>query len=56
MEKHMTAFEVVYSVLPTPFASDGRVDVESLKRVIDLFLKANVTGFTALGVTGGQID
>src|SRR5262245_54353185 len=41
----------VFSVLPTPFDSDGNVDCESLKRVIDLFLAGGVNGFTALGVT-----
>ena len=43
--------EGVYSVLPTPFTSAGDVDLESLKRVIDLFIGAGVNGLTALGVT-----
>jgi 4-hydroxy-tetrahydrodipicolinate synthase len=42
----------VFSVLPTPFAPNGDVDPESLKRVIDLFIADGVSGFTALGVTG----
>lgn len=42
----------VYSVLPTPFDEAGEVDVESLRRVIDLFVAAGVNGMTALGVTG----
>jgi 4-hydroxy-tetrahydrodipicolinate synthase len=46
------AFEGVYSVLPTPFRAGGEVDVDSLKRVVDLFLAAGVQGVTALGVTG----
>lgn len=46
------AFEGVYSVLPTPFRAGGEVDVDSLKRVVDLFLQAGVNGVTALGVTG----
>lgn len=46
------AFEGVYSVLPTPFRAGGDVDVDSLKRVVDLFVKAGVDGVTALGVTG----
>ena len=45
-------FEGVYSVLPTPFRSGGDVDVESLKRVVDLIVSAGVNGVTALGVTG----
>ncbi len=46
------SFEGVFSVLPTPFAAGGDVDVESLKRVVDLIVGAGVTGVTALGVTG----
>jgi 4-hydroxy-tetrahydrodipicolinate synthase len=42
----------VFSVLPTPFAPNGDVDPESLKRVVDLFIADGVNGFTALGVTG----
>jgi 4-hydroxy-tetrahydrodipicolinate synthase len=41
----------VYSVLPTPFDSKGDLDLDSLKRVIDLFISAGVSGLTALGVT-----
>ncbi|HEV2233930.1 MAG TPA: dihydrodipicolinate synthase family protein [Terriglobia bacterium] len=44
--------EGVFSVLPTPFTTSGDVDVESLRRVIDLFIGAGVSGLTALGVTG----
>ena len=35
-------FEGVYSVLPTPFKNGGDVDVESLKRVVDLIAAAGV--------------
>lgn len=42
----------VFSVLPTPFHSDGSLDLDSLRRVIDLFAAGGVNGFTALGVTG----
>lgn len=45
-------FDGVYSVLPTPFKGGGDVDVESLKRVVDLIVGAGVNGVTALGVTG----
>jgi 4-hydroxy-tetrahydrodipicolinate synthase len=41
----------VYSVLPTPFAASGEIDVPSLKRVIDLYIRAGVDGLTASGVT-----
>src|SRR5213080_1667489 len=41
----------VFSVLPTPFDAGGRVDVASLRKVVDLFLGAGVNGVTALGVT-----
>lgn len=41
----------VTSVLPTPFTADDKVDTAGLKAIIDLFLKAGVGGFTALGVT-----
>jgi 4-hydroxy-tetrahydrodipicolinate synthase len=42
----------VYSVLPTPFHANGDLDLESLKRVVDLIVGAGVDGVTALGVTG----
>ncbi len=41
----------VYSVLPTPFGLSGEIDVASLKRVIDLYIRAGVDGLTASGVT-----
>jgi 4-hydroxy-tetrahydrodipicolinate synthase len=44
-------FGGVFSVLPTPFNSDGDFDAEGLTRVIDLFLADGVNGVTALGVT-----
>ncbi len=42
----------VFSVLPTPFSSGGEVDLPSLRRVIDLCIRAGVDGLTVLGVTG----
>ncbi|HUL72229.1 MAG TPA: dihydrodipicolinate synthase family protein [Vicinamibacterales bacterium] len=45
-------FEGVYSVLPTPFAPTGDLDLASMQRVVDLAVRAGVTGVTALGVTG----
>ncbi len=44
--------EGVYSVLPTPFSDDGSLDLESLRRVVDLFIGCGVNGLTVLGVTG----
>ena len=44
--------EGVYSVLPTPFHDDGSLDLESMRRVVDLFIANGVSGLTALGVTG----
>ncbi len=41
----------VFSVLPTPFLEDGALDLESLRRVVDLYIGAGVNGLTALGVT-----
>lgn len=41
----------VHSVLITPFLSNGDVDANGLRRVVDLFLNAGVDGLTALGVT-----
>ena len=46
------AFSGVFSVLPTPFRGGGDIDVESLRRVVDLIVGAGVNGVTALGVTG----
>jgi 4-hydroxy-tetrahydrodipicolinate synthase len=45
-------FEGVYSVLPTPFRGGGELDLDSLRRVVDLIVGAGVSGVTALGVTG----
>ncbi len=48
----MSLLEGVFSVLPTPFLDDAALDLESLRRVVDLFIIAGVNGLTALGVTG----
>jgi 4-hydroxy-tetrahydrodipicolinate synthase len=49
--KIMLKLQGVLSVLPTPFAPNGDLDLESLRKVIRAFLAAGVNGFTALGVT-----
>ncbi len=46
------SFQGVFSVLPTPFNDDGSLDLESLKKVVDLYMSAGIDGVTALGVTG----
>ena len=45
----------VYSILPTPFRARGPIDEASLRRVVDLFVKAEVDGVTALGVTSETV-
>jgi 4-hydroxy-tetrahydrodipicolinate synthase len=47
----MGSLEGVYSVIPTPFTQDFEIDIDSLLRVIDLFIGVGVHGLTALGVT-----
>ncbi|HEV8539280.1 MAG TPA: dihydrodipicolinate synthase family protein [Bacteroidota bacterium] len=44
-------FSGVFSVLPTPFTSGGELDLQSLGRVIELYIRSGVNGLTALGVT-----
>ncbi len=44
-------WEGVFSVVPTPFHPDGRLDEESLQKAVQLFLSAGVNGLTVLGVT-----
>jgi 4-hydroxy-tetrahydrodipicolinate synthase len=52
LETSHLQLEGVYSVLPTPFHPSGDLDLDSLRRVVDLFIEAGVNGVTALGVTG----
>ncbi len=47
----MSGLQGVFSVLPTPFQADDALDLDSLRRVIDLFIENGVNGLTALGVT-----
>ncbi len=44
-------FEGVYSVLPTPFRADGSLDLDSLRSMSDVYLRAGIQGITALGAT-----
>jgi 4-hydroxy-tetrahydrodipicolinate synthase len=52
MSGGIVQLEGVYSVLPTPFTASGDLDLDSLRRVVDLFIGAGVNGVTVLGVTG----
>lgn len=42
----------VYVICPTPFESDGRVDIASTDRMVEAYLKAGATGLTILGIMG----
>ena len=44
-------FQGVFSVLPTAFITNGEIDFVSLRKVVDLYIRAGVNGLTALGVT-----
>src|SRR3954470_503568 len=42
----------VYAIAPTPFAPDGRIDFESIDRMVDFYRSVGCTGLTVLGVLG----
>ena len=42
----------VYVTAATPFLDDGRIDFESIDRLVDFYLKCGVHGMTVLGVMG----
>lgn len=42
----------VYVIAPTPFTSDGAVDLESTDRMVDFFLDRGANGLTILGMMG----
>jgi 4-hydroxy-tetrahydrodipicolinate synthase len=42
----------VYAIAVTPFHPDGRVDMDSIARVTDFYLRCGVTGLTVLGIMG----
>jgi len=42
----------VFAITVTPFDPDGRLDVESVDRMVDFYLKCGVTGLTILGIMG----
>ncbi|NIX75056.1 dihydrodipicolinate synthase family protein [Microvirga terricola] len=42
----------VYVICPTPFRSDGSLDLASTDRMVEAFLNAGATGLTILGIMG----
>jgi len=42
----------VFAITVTPFQPDGRLDVESVDRMVDFYLGCGVTGLTILGIMG----
>jgi 4-hydroxy-tetrahydrodipicolinate synthase len=42
----------VYTIAPTPFHPDGRIDETSLDRMTDFYGEAGATGITVLGIMG----
>ena len=42
----------VYVICPTPFESDGRLDMASTARMVEAYLEAGATGLTILGIMG----
>lgn len=42
----------VYPIAPTPFFDDGRIDYDSVDRIVDFYLQCGATGITVLGQLG----
>jgi 4-hydroxy-tetrahydrodipicolinate synthase len=42
----------VYTIAPTPFFEDGRIDWDSIDRIVDFYMECGVTGITVLGQMG----
>ncbi|MEO7652503.1 MAG: dihydrodipicolinate synthase family protein, partial [Bryobacteraceae bacterium] len=42
----------VYPIAPTPFHPDGRIDTDSIDRLMDFYVQAGSTGITVLGIMG----
>jgi len=42
----------VYVIAPTPFETDGRIDLPSIDRLVDFYAQVGVTGTTVLGQLG----
>ena len=52
----MTDLTGTWYIAPTPFAEDGAVDTESLRRIVDAATSWGVDGITILGVMGEVAD
>ncbi len=48
----MSRFEGVYTIMPTPFKEDGKLDTASLERLSKFLLDLGVDGLVVLGVMG----
>ena len=42
----------IYPIVPTPFDSDGKVDLESIERLVQYLMDRKVHGVTVLGALG----
>src|SRR6185295_8488113 len=42
----------VYAIAPTPFHDDGRIDADSIDRMVDFYREAGCDGITVLGIMG----
>lgn len=45
-------FKGIFTIMPTPFADDGAVDVTSLRTLTEFQIKSGVHGLTILGILG----
>jgi 4-hydroxy-tetrahydrodipicolinate synthase len=48
----MSRFQGVYTIMPTPFKDDGKLDLASLETLTDFLVKLGVDGLVVLGVMG----
>ncbi len=48
----MSRFQGVYTIMPTPFSDDGKLDLKSLETLTDFLVKLGVDGLVVLGVMG----
>ncbi len=44
--------KTVYTIAPTPFEADGKIDWESLDSMVDFYERCGVDGMTILGIMG----
>jgi Dihydrodipicolinate synthetase family len=42
----------VYAIAPTPFHNDGRIDENSIDRMVDFYEQAGCDGITVVGIMG----